>query len=110
MGKRTRIEIIPLGEIEFSVLGHLKENLSTIFDGEITIAQPQPVPAHALNPNRAQYSASIILDFLEKFKKEKMKQTLAIVDKDLYVQGLNFVFGMADSFRNVCVISLTRLR
>jgi archaemetzincin len=37
-------------------------------------------------------------------------KTLGVIDLDLYVPGLNFVFGEADPGSGVCVISLTRLR
>jgi len=110
MNKKRTIEIIPLDSIEFSVLAYLKQNLTGVFHAEIDLAQPLPVPKHALNPEREQYSSEIILDFLSEIKKEKNKIILAVIDKDLYVPWLNFVFGMADPSQKVCIISLARLR
>lgn len=108
MEEKRTIEIIPFGSIEFSLLIYLKENLGTIFNAEVCLAQPQPIPEYALNRDRAQYSSKIILDSLSQIKKEK--KILGIIDRDLYTSGLNFVFGMAYPYRDVCIISLTRLR
>lgn len=103
------IEIIPLGFIEPDVLTYLKKHLTPIFHTEVRLAQPLPVPGHALSQTRTQFSSEIILDFLSQ-NKEKEKICLGIIDKDLYVPGFNFVFGMADPPRSICLISLTRLR
>lgn len=39
-----------------------------------------------------------------------MKRVLGIIDKDLYVSELNFVFGQAESPGSHALISITRLR
>ena len=38
------------------------------------------------------------------------ENALIITDVDLYMPDLNFVFGLADAKKKVCIISLTRLK
>lgn len=108
--KNIEIEILPLGSIEIPVLNYLKENLAQTFHGKVLIASHQPVPEYALNKTRAQYFSSEILAHLAQIKKTKERKILALIDQDLYVPELNFVFGEADMESGFCIVSLTRLR
>lgn len=99
--------IVPIGKVDRALLENmadfLKERLKEAFD----IKQSMEVPRDALNLRRNQYSSSYILNKLIKYKGKKV---LGIVDKDLYTEGLNFVFGQAESPRRCALISITRLR
>ncbi|MDJ0270919.1 MAG: archaemetzincin family Zn-dependent metalloprotease [Aigarchaeota archaeon] len=60
----------------------------------------------AYNSRRRQYDASVLVNlFLNSVKLEEL--ALIITDKDLYVDGLNFVFGYAPG--RAGIISLARL-
>jgi len=107
---KMEIEIIPLGQIESDVLGHLEENLAEIFMAKVSTAGDQASPEYAYNQKRGQYSSSFILQNLLKLKENREKKVLAVIDKDLYVPELNFVFGTADPGNGVSIISITRLR
>lgn len=61
----------------------------------------------AFDLSRNQYNASEIFKSLYRFKGAKV---LGIIDKDLYVRGLNFVFGQAKCPGRAALISITRLR
>jgi archaemetzincin len=65
------------------------------------------VLADAYDARRAQYSAEMILAQLSS---EDADRVLGIVDLDLYVPELNFVFGLADRAGRRAVIALPRLR
>jgi len=68
-----------------------------------------PEPDYAYNKKRNQYLSTAILKALMEQKEfTTYEKILGIVDHDLYVPDLNFVFGEAS--RKVAVISLTRLR
>lgn len=56
---------------------------------------------------RGQYSAERILQRLEV---RATGRTLGVVDRDLYVPDLNFVFGLADTIGRRAVVALPRLR
>jgi len=65
------------------------------------------IPINAFNPTRNQYSAEILLDrALERYKDGLI---FAITDVDIYVPGMNFVFGLAYPFRGA-IVSTYRLQ
>jgi len=66
-----------------------------------------PTPRYAFDPCRTQYSAEAIVEELHPEKAERM---LGVVDLDLYVPQLSFVFGLADLPGRRAVIALPRLR
>ena len=102
------IEIIPMGEIDDFVLDYLKENLTDVFKATVSLGESQPSPEYAFNKKRGQYYSSAILENLAKFRPGRI--TLAVIERDLYVPELNFVFGEADPVNKICIISLLRLR
>jgi archaemetzincin len=104
------IEITPLGSIEETVLNYLKDNLASIFKTEVVMGLPEAVPEYAFNQRRNQYFSSAILDTLSRTTKPQQTKILSLIDKDLYVPELNFVFGEADFSHGIGIISLTRLR
>ena len=67
-------------------------------------------PDYAYSSTRGQYYATRILRELRGRKPKDALKALAIVDVDLYVPQLNFVFGQADQRAGVAVISLYRLK
>ena len=103
------IEIIYFGQIENFVLDYLKENLSKVFDAQVYVGEARDSPEYAYNKKRNQYLSSVILTNLARLKAQD-KKILAIINKDLYVPELNFVFGEADPLNGICIISLVRLR
>lgn len=64
----------------------------------------------AYDAQRKQYLSSAILEKLRTIKKSECERLLVIVCVDLYVPGLNFVFGEADFQTKMALISTTRLR
>jgi len=107
--EKMNIEIVPLGSIDNSILDYLKKDLSDIFDAEVYLSESRSLPEYAYNKKRGQYLSSQILDSLSKSEKGLRQKVIAVINKDLYVPGLNFVFGQADPVKGICVISLTRL-
>jgi archaemetzincin len=105
-----RVLIIPFGEIDQEVLDVIASRLYATFGCDTVIQAAVPVPSHAYNPARHQYRSAEILRLLEKSTSGGRDRVLAIIDLDLYVSDLNFVFGEADITAGVAVISLTRLR
>jgi archaemetzincin len=67
------------------------------------------IPPNAFAPNRRQYLAEAFMPALRPVKTGR-DLALAVTDVDLYVPGLNFVFGLADPGSRSAIISLTRLR
>jgi archaemetzincin len=63
------------------------------------------------NSSRRQYDAASLLRRLEQRAKESGSNFLVgVTEKDIFVQGSNYVFGLADPQKSVGVVSLARLR
>jgi len=110
--KRTRdpgILLVPVGKVEDGTLEILKTELGKFLNKPISTGQALPEPDYAFSDARRQYwSTAILKTLLGQREYSAFEKVLGIVDHDLYVPELNFVFGEA-SLR-AAVISLTRLR
>ena len=100
------LTLLPFGAVEREELNHLAWLLSKK-GMAVTIAAEQPIPPAAFNIQRRQYRAT---SFLSLARPEPGDRVLAVTDRDLYTDDLNFVFGIADSPGRCAVISLYRLR
>ncbi|RXE56676.1 hypothetical protein ABH15_00365 [Methanoculleus taiwanensis] len=102
-----RIVLVPMDELEPGVLPELREGLRRVFRQEVTIGERVDLPGSAKNDTRGQYEAGTVLGALLDAG-GGYDRVLGITAADLYVPGLNFVFGVARE-RNA-VISFHRLR
>ena len=103
------IVLVPIGAVDKNVMDWLKNDLSTVFNRRITVGKGMRDPDYAFNKKRNQYLSTAILNaVMEQKEHSPYEKILGIVDHDLYVPELNFVFGEAS--RKTAVISLTRLR
>jgi archaemetzincin len=73
---------------------------------QATILPKASIVAPSYNPQRRQYNAEILLD---RVRLAPGRCIVGVTNRDLYVEGLNFVFGLADSPGKAAVISLHRL-
>jgi archaemetzincin len=103
------ILLVPVGGVDQKVMEFLKHGLNTVFHRQVMMGKGMSEPDYAFNKKRNQYLSTAILDAILK-KEDYMAygKVLGVVDQDLYVPELNFVFGEAG--RKAAVISLTRLR
>jgi archaemetzincin len=103
------ILLVPVGGIDQRVMDRLQGDLGKIFNKQVGIGQGMPPPDYAYNKKRNQYLSTAILKTLME-QKEYMAygKIIGVVNQDLYVPELNFVFGEAG--QKAAVISLARLR
>jgi archaemetzincin len=102
------ILIVPVGTIEGEIAKTITEAL-TVFGKKVKVGHGLPEPDYAHDPQRKQFAAYPIIDQMQHHKEYHFhERVLGVVDRDLFVPGLNFVFGLAS--RRVAVVSLTRLR
>lgn len=99
--------LVAVGEVDQKVLQTLKEDLNKVFGKQIWVGKRMPEAHYAFNKKRNQYLSTMILNGLMN-EYASFEKILGIVDHDLYVPDLNFVFGEAG--RRAAVISITRLR
>jgi len=103
------IVLVAVGEVDKNVVELLKNDLNRVFNKQIWVGKGMAEPVSAFNKRRNQYLSTAILSALmEQRDDPAYEKILGIVDHDLYVPELNFVFGEAST--KAALISLTRLR
>jgi archaemetzincin len=108
-GHHMGIVLVAIGEVDRKVIEDLRDDLNKVFNKPVTIGKGMPEPDYAFNKKRNQYLSTTILNtIIEQKEYTPYEKILGIVDHDLYVPELNFVFGQAS--RKVAIISITRLR
>ncbi len=108
----NKICIQPLGDVSEEVLEFIRRGVEETFKLSCIVSNIKlNVPGKAFNSSRRQYYSSYILSYLlELSELMEFKRVLGVVDVDLYVPGLNFVFGEAILNGRASVISLFRLK
>ena len=107
-----KIAIPQNGRIDQNILEFIRKALTKAFP-QINviilkeIVEPSP---KAFDATRRQYYSSLLLMLVrEHSKKTDADKTLGVIDLDLFVPQLNFVFGEAESPGKAAVVSLARL-
>ena len=89
-------------------MAYLGVKLEGIYGYLCRIAPSVSVPEFSFSADRDQYKAEVILEKIMERMPIDAEKLLCVVDLDLFVPDLNFVFGLAAG--DVAVISLVRLR
>jgi archaemetzincin len=107
-----KIYLVPLGSVHGQCLEHLAGVLTGIFSADVDVAKNCPVPDAAFDEDRGQYDARVVFRWLRSCTPicKKEQRVLGIIDADVYIQGLDFVFGLSDPRTGYALIALTRLR
>ncbi|MDH4153803.1 MAG: archaemetzincin family Zn-dependent metalloprotease [Nitrospira sp.] len=100
-----KVQILPFEETPQRDLTGLIEELASL-GIEATLLPKASVVPPSYNPQRKQHNAEI---FLDRVRLAPGHCILGVTNRDLYVEGLNYVFGLADSPGKAAVISLHRL-
>jgi len=82
--------------------------LEEVFATTVVISSPLSIPKGAYEPHRDQYNAGPLLQALR--MGDVHERIVGIVDKDLFVPQLNFIFGIADPEGRRALIAVSRLR
>ena len=104
------IVVIPIGNIDERLVRGLVAPLSAAFGRTVAPQKPLPVPKYAFNPSRSQYHSAAILKRVELMRSTSWDSAIGVVDVDLFVPEVPFIFGEADRSTRSAIISLTRLR
>ncbi|MHC4322077.1 MAG: archaemetzincin family Zn-dependent metalloprotease [Planctomycetota bacterium] len=107
--KTQPLLIVPFGSVRKEILDFLQIELARRLGILVRVAGIKPIPKNVYNPKRRQYHSTMLLSSLKGMRIKKGR-ILGVVDVDLYVPELNFVFGEASIRDKVCIISLVRLR
>lgn len=90
----------PAGEVVQLVVDLRREAL------EATLVEPVALPGSAYDRPRGQYRAEQLLAAARELDGRRV---LGVTARDIYAEGLNFAFGIAESPGRAAVISLFRL-
>lgn len=99
-----KITIIPYEGVNPADLKQAGSRLREVYQAEVELGKKLKVPACRKRGNQL-HGEDFIYDLQ---KRVKEGYVLGVVDADLYVPELNFVFGLA--FMSYCVIGLPRLK
>jgi len=106
--------VLRIGQVDPTVADRILENLNMTFPKTtcVLIKETFPTPEEAFDSRRKQYRSDIILAKIEELaeKEKTSERILGIVNVDIFVPSLNFVFGEAKCLGKAALISLHRLR
>jgi archaemetzincin len=109
-----KIGILPVGQVNRNFLNDLCQKLKGTFpNASYTLIDDDfSLPEKAYNKERGQYDSNIILDQIRLYAamQDTFKRVIGVVDEDIFVSELNFVFGEAFSPGRAALISLFRLK
>ena len=100
------LKIVPLGEIDQEIIDFIENEIKKTFKLTVDSLFPREIPEEAYNPFRMQYDATKILIWL---RNKFTSKVLGIIEKDIYADNLNFIFGEAEFNGKIAVVSLARL-
>ena len=107
--KHGMIGVIPMGVVGDAVPRIIAANLQAIFRVPVDLLPGRAAPEYAFNQNRKQYNAAFVLKELAKSRRRHLR-LLAVVNVDLFIPVLTYVFGEAQMGGRAAVVSLCRLR
>ncbi len=107
---KEAVAIIPIGSVGRPFCQYLGSAVARILECEIDILTALGQPQYAYNPERDQYHSNAIVRRVgQAINRKKHLLGVGVVDVDLFLPDLNFVFGQADRHERAVVVSLARL-
>jgi archaemetzincin len=107
-GAALKIKLVSVGSLPPPLLSFLQEGLVRELGAAVQVEGNLPLPA-SCSEGRRQYPGEPFLETLAATRTPEDTVVLGVTGVDLYVSGLNFVFGLADPRSHCAVISLARL-
>jgi len=102
--------LVPFDGASSDILKQIGEALKKQLPLNYKILPSIKAESGAFNSHRRQYFSSKLLEQMRKQYSFPNGRILGVIDYDLYVPQLNFVFGEADIDNKCAIISITRLR
>ena len=103
------IYILEIGDVNDLDFDKLTEDLDGIFDLKVKKVGPIEKPDFAFDKIRKQYDAKKVLNDVCQISFLNSEKMLGILDRDLFAEGYNFIFGQAESPGRCCSVSTFRL-
>lgn len=111
---RRRVVIAPLGQVPLVEVDIVERALRAVYDLEVTVRAPEPLPSAAYYPQRARYRAEKLLAHLESVTDATTFRTLGLVSVDISTTKGKIadwgILGLATIDGRVGVLSSFRCR
>ena len=104
------VYITSFGRVEERLLLGTARNVKEVLGLDVRISSVPFPPRLGFDSIRGQYHAGTLLGYLSTLDFPDLIKLLALVEFDLYEEGLNFVFGEAQLGGRNAVVSVFRLR
>jgi archaemetzincin len=109
-----KIGVLPIGQVDEATLLRICEGLTKTFPDTIcaVVDANTPLQQETFDENRRQHQAHKILSEVQSYAAQNpdLNRVLGVVDADIFVPEMNFVFGEAACPGKAALISLWRLR
>lgn len=109
-----KIGVLRIGKTDTAKIIWIKENLTNTFPNAkcIVVDEKLPLRNEVYDENRKQYNSHMILSEVQSYAATKtgLDRVLGVVNVDIFVPELNFVFGEAMCPGKAALISLWRLK
>ena len=93
-------------KIESEVVERVIAKLKREFKIDVSVIGELKPPVEAFNYSRGQYDAYVLISLLDRVRDGRL--AIWMIPYDIYVQGFNFVFGLANPY-SCAVLSVARL-
>jgi archaemetzincin len=109
-----KIGVLSIGQVDEPVLERIRKGLARAFPKTtcVVVHEKLPLRREAFDEKRRQYSSDVILREVQAYaiKEKELDRVLGVVNADIFVPELNFVFGEAACPGKAALISLWRLK
>ena len=106
-----RFLLVPIGPVPKGLLPEITAALQEVFAAPSEVGTPLGKPDFAYNKDRHQYHSTAVLRRLDTVGPPRPEApTLGVVDVDLFVPDMPFVFGEADRESSTALVSVFRLK
>jgi archaemetzincin len=106
----TLIAMAAAGEVGDDVLSCAQEVLDDALGVEVRWLQPLADPAYAFDPQRRQYSSTLMLRDALSRRPANAARIVVLTSRDIFIPMLSFVYGQAQLNGPAAVVSVARLR
>lgn len=104
------ITLIKINDVKLPAVDALELALEPYGDRFLIVDSQLLLKKETFDEGRKQFDAKKILFALHELKQQyKWQKVLGITYEDIFIDGMNFVFGLASPIGEVCIVSLHRL-
>jgi archaemetzincin len=108
---RRTVVLVPYGDLARTreeLLKQVREYVAVFFGVDAEVEASSPLPTGAWDPGRGQCDGGVILRNLENRLPGRALALVGLCEEDLFTEGFQFVFGVAQPSRRCGVWSLDR--